>query len=181
MKNSRVGLILILLCMVGFSYWSVSKDRSKLPSPSGATPGKSSVVVIDNAFVYRVVATDLVYKNIASVYKNAKIDKVVVNNIHWPEIKDTISTFQLEGDTIKFYHAQDKIIPFYLSISSPKLTLDKTIKTGISSTLLKSKFKLKSVPDTVIVSDLEAGFTFNLILNSSKTVVNKITFDCYID
>jgi hypothetical protein len=144
--------------------------------------GKKAVSeIVNSVFISRVLDNDLVYKKIKSKYKDARITREVIANIHRPEVKDTIITLVSGNDELRFYRASDKVFPFYFSLSSDKLTFDNTLKVSAPAEVIKSKFKLKAIPANLQVRDLEGGFTFNFILNPAKTKVNKITFECSLD
>ena len=145
------------------------------------TGAKQTVTVVNNAFVSRTFENDLVYSKIRAKYKEIPLKKKVIANIHWPEINDTLLSFQTSQDTFRFYRAQDKIIPYYISLGSSKITLDKNLQVGTPAEILKAKFKLKSIPNKLVVQELEGGLVFSFKQNREKTKIAQIIFESELD
>src|SRR5688500_1890362 len=109
-----IGIIL-LMSVSSFSklYGLFTSGKEIVRQQTGTT---RAITVVNNAFVSRTFDNDLVYSKIRANYKDSPLKKEIVANIHWPEINDTLLSFQTSQDTFRFYRAQDKIIPYYISL-----------------------------------------------------------------
>lgn len=135
-------------------------------------------VVIDDEFVFGVVDNDLSFPYFKSHFN--LVEKQVIKNQHNSAVSDTIMIFSNGKDMANFYVSSSNIILQEAAINSQEIVLNNNIKVDASDKVLKSRFNLEDVPDSLIVKDFENSSYF--LFTSRKGKIEKIVYKAtYID
>lgn len=108
------------------------------------------------------------------------LQKQILKNKFNPNVNDTLFVFSNKKDTLNFYKTPSKIIIQNAIINSDKIILTENISIGVDVNVLKSKFDLLQIPDTLIIENIEGHLSIKLIVLEGK--LTKITYTSnYLD
>jgi hypothetical protein len=115
--------------------------------------------------------------------KYSKLLKKKMNpaqNIHDPNVTDTIISFSSRGNAIKFYRAEHADLIFHIELTDPRIILFENLRPGMSKADFQNKFSLRNeTPNTIHIGTKAVTSYFIFHFRSDKLV--KIDSDLYID
>ena len=167
-----------------FSCGSIGVNDSTKVIKSLATQAQSAqkqvlskTVLVDNqGFILRSTKKALSIDFFRQNYR--LINKQVIENKHDASFSDTIFSYSNSIDTANFYVSRTNTILQDAQINSQKVVLDNDIKIGGSGNVFKNQFKLKEVPDSLIIKDFEDTnfFLFVFRQNILRKIIYKSTY-----
>ncbi len=175
MDRQKIILFAVLLSIFSSSCKSEpSKDRNE-PEKKVITENQASnnqdttqvtKFVDDDEFVFGVIDNDLPISYFKSQFN--LIEKQVIQNQHNPALSDTVMIFSNGKDTANFYVSPSNTILQEAVINSQEIVLNDSIKVGTDDEVLKRRFNLKSIPDSLVVKDFENSSYFLFTFQKSK-------------
>lgn len=175
-----IKIVLLLTFSISCKSGELSKNRSEAEKQVSNNQDsiQATKVVIDDEFLFKVVDNDLSFSYFKSHFD--LIEKQVVQNRHNSAVSDTIMIFSNGKDRANFYVSSSNIILQKAAINSQEIVLNDNIKVGASDNVLKRRFNLEDVPDSLIVKDFENSSYF--LFASQRGKINNIVYKAtYID
>lgn len=121
--------------------------------------------ITDDEFIANVIG------DLSSIFFSDEYNifqKQILKNKFNPNVNDTLFVFSNKKDTLNFYKTPSKVIIQDAIINSDKIILTENISVGIDANVLKSKFDLLQIPDTLIVENIEGHLSIKFIVSEGK-------------
>ena len=134
--------------------------------------------LIDDGFVFEVIDKDLPISYFKSQFE--LVEEQVLKNRHDTSVSDTVMIFSNGPDTANFYVSPSKAILQEVVVNSQQITLNDSIKVGAYDQVIKRKFNLEALPDSLIVKDFENSSHFLFTFQQGR--IDRIVYKAkYLD
>lgn len=161
-----VLLIFLFITFAGTAY-SQKTDHEAVPVQIEKV-SDVAIRISDNVFIEHLLYSDLTYQRLKTLYTPADIKTVPYCDKPLHAQKSTTLSFTSGDDYLEFINNTSQISPSFLNLFTPKVTIDKQLKIGASKEYFIRRYKLKSVPDQVTVSDIEGGCSIRFIYRNGR-------------
>lgn len=171
-KNIVIGVLVSILSISCKSEPSrdgkelESKDIAENRISNNQDTTQATKFVDDDEFVFGVIDNDLPIAYFKSHFN--LIEKQIIQNQHNTTLSDTVMIFSNGKDTANFYVSPSNTILQEVTINSQEIILNDSIKVGADNEVLKRKFNLEAVSDSLIVKDFENSSYFLFTFQKGK-------------
>lgn len=164
----RILILIIFVISVSAEFAYCQNRVIKMPPAQVEQISSERIVIYDDAFVSRVLNNDLKFERIKRLYMPSNIKTVPLVKAPLHGQASTILSFTTGKDSLCFLDNKRVIFPLYINIYTTEVALDKQLKTGASKEYFLKRYKLKTVPDHIRISDIEQGCVFQFYFKNNR-------------
>ena len=145
---------------------SEKKDVAERQTSNNQDTIQATRFIDDDEFIFGVIDNDLSFSYFKKQFN--LIEKQVIQNQHNFTVSDTVMIFSNGKDTANFYVSPSNTILQAVAVNSQEIVLNDSIKVGVDDEVVKRRFNLEVMPDSLVVKDFENSSYFLFTFQQGK-------------
>jgi hypothetical protein len=174
MVKIRILLLLLIFCNTPLAYAETSDSPQSVCE--SLNKAKREKTIINDKFVEEISENFLAWKNVKTIYLNAKISQIKEKSPHNPKLINIIVRMTEGKDYLSYYLSDGDSTPLCVLLFSNKLDTPPFLFIGQPLSVFHKKFGFNQDVDVLTINTVEgADFVKLLFLNGKlHTIIYKL-------